>query len=351
MADAFNRDEIYGYDILAIQEPYRNPFQNTTYHPAKDRFHLLYLDSESTRTCLFISKRIDPSTWNAKHINKDICVLQLKTPDQGQFSLYNVYNEPGAENTTRTLEILEQQLEQEDPQNHLLVLGDFNLHHPQWSGPRTQSPSYQAYTLLRVMENTRLWQITPRGTKTHRWCNIDTTIDLAFATSTLRDQLLHCKVAHGLDCDSDHLPISVQFNWEWKQAAIRKTRRWAATDVDKLRKIVQNGIIQMQLYDADAPEKIDNLTTQLVQTLTKAIDESTPWNNPLPRALPGFNKECKEARAETQRLRRKWQTTRTEDDRKVYKRACNSKKKLISKHLKQAHREKVTEAVSTPKNL
>jgi hypothetical protein len=201
------------------------------------------------------------------------------------------------------------------------------------------------------MENAHLWQITPRGTITHRWLNNDTTIDLAFATSILRDQLLHCKIAHDLDCESDHLPISVQFNWEWKRATTRKTRRWAATDVDKLRKVFQLGTSQMQLHDVDAPEKIDDLTTQLVQTLTKAINESTPWNNPSPRALPGFNEECKEARAETQRLRRKWQATRTEDDRKAYKKACNDKKKLISKHLKQAHRDKVTEAVLTPKNL
>jgi hypothetical protein len=28
------------YDIIAIQEPWKNPYINTTHHPAKDALHL-----------------------------------------------------------------------------------------------------------------------------------------------------------------------------------------------------------------------------------------------------------------------------------------------------------------------
>ena len=196
MADAFNRHELYQYDVLAIQEPYRNPYQNATYHPAKDRFHLLYFDSENTRTCIFVNTRIDAGTWTVRYVNGDICILQLRTPDKGHLCVYNVYNEPGAETRTQTLEILEQELAKEDSQNHLLLVGDFNLHHPRWSGIRTQRPSREASKLLTIPENYRLCQLTPRGTKTHRWFSAETTIDLTFATQTLWEQLLHCKVIH-----------------------------------------------------------------------------------------------------------------------------------------------------------
>jgi hypothetical protein len=54
--------EIDDFDIIAIQEPWTNPYTATTYHPAKDRFYLCYLtrDAEgSSRICFFINKRID----------------------------------------------------------------------------------------------------------------------------------------------------------------------------------------------------------------------------------------------------------------------------------------------------
>ena len=64
MANIFSLQETYNYDILAFQEPFQNQYLNTTYHPAKDRFHLLYYNSDSTRTRIFVNKRIDPGTWS-----------------------------------------------------------------------------------------------------------------------------------------------------------------------------------------------------------------------------------------------------------------------------------------------
>ena len=346
MADLFTRHAIGNYDILAIQEPYRNPFQNTTYHPAKDRFHLLYFDSGDTRTCIFVNKKIDPGTWNIRYVNGDIGVFHLNTPEGQNMHIYNVYNQPRGESDTRTLELLEEELRREDPHSHILLLGDFNLYHPQWSDLRSQRPPRESHTLVNMTQNTRLWQVTPRGMRSHRSHHGDSTIDLAFATHTLREQLLHCKIAHDLDSDSDHLPISVEFNWKWKPASVRKTRQWAATDIEKLRTTVQTGMGQLQSSDLDTAQGLDMLTSRLVEVLTEGIDKSTPWNNPSPRALPGFSKECKEACTETQRLRRQWQWSRHEDDWQAYKEARNGKGRLIKKHLQGAHREKVTSAAS-----
>ena len=167
---------------------------------------------------------------------------------------------------------------------------------------------------LDIIESSRLWQLTPVGLKTHRWFTNDTTIDLTFATHTMREQLLRCKVAHELDCDSDHLPVSTWFSWNWKEATVRRTRRWAATDIEKLRSIVQEEIHRAEPPSWDSPRALDDQTTHLIGTLTKAIDGSTPWNNPSSRSLPGFDKECKDACAETQQLRRKWQLTRSQED-------------------------------------
>ncbi|ROT39081.1 hypothetical protein SODALDRAFT_332514 [Sodiomyces alkalinus F11] len=42
MATLLRDPRIDNYDILAIQEPWKNPFNDTTHHPVKDRFHLCY---------------------------------------------------------------------------------------------------------------------------------------------------------------------------------------------------------------------------------------------------------------------------------------------------------------------
>ena len=169
--------------------------------------------------------------------------------------------------------------------------------------------------------------------------------------ASAKEQLIHCKTTHTMDCDSDHLPISIQFNWEWKRAIIRKTRQWAAMDTSKLRSTVRSGMQQARALNTTAPEALDRSVTQLIRILSDAIDKSTPWNNPSPRATLGFDGECKQACIETQRLRRRWQLSRLDEDWQAYKKARNYMGRLISKHLQQAHRAKVAEAASTPKGI
>lgn len=56
-------------DVIAIQEPWRNEFTDTTHQPAKATHQLLYLkktehrDERPARVCIFISKKIDPARW------------------------------------------------------------------------------------------------------------------------------------------------------------------------------------------------------------------------------------------------------------------------------------------------
>jgi hypothetical protein len=61
MATLLREPRINNYDILAIQEPWSNPFSATTHHPAMDRFHICYPDDEEggpARVCFFVNKRL-----------------------------------------------------------------------------------------------------------------------------------------------------------------------------------------------------------------------------------------------------------------------------------------------------
>lgn len=82
MATLLRDSRTQKYDIVAIQEPWKNPFSATTHHPAKDLFHLCYPTNEEeelAKVCFFINKQIDHSKWHFKPVNQNLCTLILET--------------------------------------------------------------------------------------------------------------------------------------------------------------------------------------------------------------------------------------------------------------------------------
>ena len=165
LASLFKDRRILEYDILAIQELWRNPFINTSYYPLKRHFHLTYLEDSSTRVCLYINKRLDPSTWSVTYTTKDIISLKIRNPNsRTTVHLYNIYNKVG----TDTLSALAEAMDNESPHD-FLILGDFNLHHPLWSPQRLRArESSRADQLLTLVEDFQLQLITVPRTATHR---------------------------------------------------------------------------------------------------------------------------------------------------------------------------------------
>lgn len=153
-----------------------------------------------------------------------------------------------------------------------------------------------------------------------------------------------------MDCDSDHLPISVVFDWTWQKATPSKRRQWIKTDVPKLRTTVSANLPQPSDCLADR-ESIDLSVAHIIKALEAGIEESTPWTNLSPRSIPGFNQECKDLCTHVQQLRRRWQWSRLEDDYEAYRVARNKKGRFTQKLLRSTYRQKVEEASSTPSGL
>ncbi|KAK9445095.1 hypothetical protein VB005_01558 [Metarhizium brunneum] len=346
----FRLPKVLEYDLLAIQEPWRNPFKATTYHPLKTHFHLVYLEDASTRVCFYINKRIDSGTWSVSYISNDIIRLSIRNPHSGKNTdIFNVYNEV----TTNTLTILAETLaKMEQPLTQTVVLGDFNLHHPLWSIQRRIRYGPSAQRLITIIEDFQLELLTEPGTPTHRWKDGESTIDLTFATEDLTRHVTHCKIDGGLDCDSDHLPIDTALDWEWKAATVTRKRLWSKTKIPILRQIVKDRLHQN--YDGMEPKNegdIDALVSSIVKALNAGIDASTPWSNPCSRSIAGFDQECKDICTEVQQLRRRWQQTRQDDDYEAYRQARNKKGRHIQKLLRNSHRQRVEEASSAKNGL
>lgn len=118
MIPLFQNDNILDIDIIALQEPWRNTRDQTTHHPQKDSFHLLYLESNKARACFFINEKIDQSTWTYTTDGPDLISLHLKLPDK----CIHIHK------TSTSIPILKRRLSAHPNEKHI-VLGDFNLHH------------------------------------------------------------------------------------------------------------------------------------------------------------------------------------------------------------------------------
>src|SRR5881227_2412231 len=87
----FLRDRnVLAADVVAVQEPWKNELQHTTHQPATATFQLIYppkaaadgphthgqdnqvqaSDLSQPGVCLFVSKRLDPSTWSCQLVSQ-----------------------------------------------------------------------------------------------------------------------------------------------------------------------------------------------------------------------------------------------------------------------------------------
>ena len=131
--------EIQDYDILAIQEPWRNPFTTTSYNPPQSSFYLVYPPFPLTRVCLYVNKRLHPDAWSVTNHSEDAQTITIKIRGHQNriIIIYNIYNpSPGSYSVTTegTLTTLHNVLEQAAPEVEHIVTEDFNFHYPYWSG-------------------------------------------------------------------------------------------------------------------------------------------------------------------------------------------------------------------------
>ena len=125
------------YDIIAIQEPWRNPSAPTTLSSHQNGFHLLYRPGGDTRVCFYINDSINLESWEVEFPSANMCTLKITTHVNGAPELvhiHNVYNlSPASYNSVdspSTFSVIRNQL---DAEAHHILLGDFNLHHPFWN--------------------------------------------------------------------------------------------------------------------------------------------------------------------------------------------------------------------------
>jgi exonuclease III len=223
MAPLLADPRTYEFDIIALQEPWINPHQRTTYCPSAAPFHLVF-PPEKGRCCFLINKKLDTAAWEPSFPSPDLCTLRLETRGH-KLWIHNVYSPPPGSYSNTSYETpipgLAGQLEQDGEH---IVLGDFNLHHPLWCGPRNPATHKAADTLVDTLQQYDLSLTLPHGTVTWEARGAASTIDLVFTSLGLQNRVLECQVRQDLEHGSDHFPIATEVALSPAKAPMQRRR-------------------------------------------------------------------------------------------------------------------------------
>lgn len=191
--------EVQEMNILAIQEPWHNTRNQSTYNLSHSSFYLIYSGEKETRVCLYINKRLDIDSWETVFSSTDCCSIRLRRRDgqQGEIIdlwVHNIYNpSPASYSSTTglsTLPVIAEALQK--PGEHIL-LGDFNLHHPRWNNRGRFTYHIAADILLDITTGHQLELALPEESITWRARGRESAIDLVFLSRGIYDTLIACR--------------------------------------------------------------------------------------------------------------------------------------------------------------
>ena len=91
------KKEVRSTNILAIQEPWRNPYNRQGYNPNGGLFRLINIEIASIRVVIYLNKRIKIEDFEVRLLSKDLIIIILYI-DKGErrrtILLHNTYYPP-----------------------------------------------------------------------------------------------------------------------------------------------------------------------------------------------------------------------------------------------------------------
>lgn len=227
--------------------------------------------------------------------------------------------------------------------NQVTMMGDLNAKHNTWSN---QSSNKNGRTIYNFASNKPITILDP-GKPTTRPINCNnkpSTIDIALVKNP--KAIPEVKVLDELN--SDHLPIITDFsvhdqvNRDTRQSINLRKINW-----DKFRDNLQNLEINNML---NTIEKIDQSVETITRIINEAIKQSTPTTKPFAQKnhLPDHIKSTIRLR---DAARRRFQRTRSDSTRELYKQLTNQAKKEIREWKNQGWNNKLEQLKTTDNTL
>ena len=237
-------------------------------------------------------------------------------------SIINIYNPRGSRPRINAWGALETALG--EAAGEVILLGDFNAHHPAWGGVQAASET-QAEHLLYATRAHGLRLITPARYPTWKRGTQESVIDLTFATDTISDRIEFCSTEDRWAITKDHIPIRIQVDLAVQPQPA--SRRYA------LKKINEQGLcsaIQKSPWIAAT-----QLLEALQETVQIALEEHCPTARPSKQARREWSPRAAELLAGARQARRWYNAHNQPQDLQSHKTLTN----LLKKELKRVSRD------------
>ncbi|KAI0996003.1 hypothetical protein K3495_g12178 [Podosphaera aphanis] len=339
------------HHVVAIQEPWCNPSENTTVkHPA---YHLVFPNSRRSRTCIYVSKWLDTDKWKIEETPEQ-ALGDITTISIVRVRIHNIYNPPPlchSSQELKTLSWIPQILPQE---GHHLLVGDFNLHHPRWGGQSVLSHHQVAENLMDITTGRNMELILPEGTITWQIRGSQSTIDLAFISNSLLETVMKCQPSEELESGSDHIPVIIELQIEPPREENDEPRpQWKKVDWDALNKRIAMKLVDFPSNETSltTPESIDLRVTQITRVIHESVEELVPKANRSRFSKPYWTTECTQVVKMARRARRRWTKQGTDESWIAYCKATNKKKGQIKEDKQIGWRAIVSESTNDPQKI
>jgi ribonuclease HI len=280
------------WDALCLQEVPASiaklaSFRTTSWHLILPPHDPTDANAPPIRSAIYLNRNINSAQYQQVSVpSPDITAVRFTSPTS-TCTLFSVYSPP---TSLATIHTLRTHLETYSHDDSLILTGDFNQHHPIWSGTnnsqRTQHSSTQIPPFIQLLAEFNLDQCLPAGTPTffsdaHKtW----STIDLVFVTPDLSNAVTICTTdsGHGSDhrCINTHIDFTLQ-----RQEALSRFN-WREVDWGKfnetLTQLINAKSLLDQSYNLTSPAQIDTFVDELLACYHHTATSHVPLSRPSP---------------------------------------------------------------------
>ncbi|CUA75215.1 putative RNA-directed DNA polymerase from transposon BS [Rhizoctonia solani] len=209
----------------------------------------------------------------------DVTALKVQTP-AGPILICNVYNPCDANTSLPHVSTLLRA-----HRGHVIVLGDFNRHHPDWDESRnahlfTSAALDLAQPLLDIINGNFLSMALPRDTPTLQSTSTKnyTRPDNVFMSAPLTESLISCDTAPASrpPC-TNHFPVVTTLDISPTEAPRITKPNFKKTDWSEFRRVLGKALDNLPgLRRINNQEEIDSRVGNIMETIYEAVRASTP---------------------------------------------------------------------------
>jgi hypothetical protein len=287
-----NRPNCTSWDILALQEPYTNPLNNTT---ANRHYHVIYPSTRYTNSskCVqavtLISSLLNINNWTQIDFpSPDIVIVQLKG-HYGLCTIINIYNDGKSDQTLQLLtKFLEDNIHTIKPteNDHMIWLGDFNRHHPLWEEEQnlhllTETYLNTAELLIHLLAEYGMQQALPKN-----WTHPDN----VFCTENMCQSFTHCYTDPSLRDCTDHVPILSTLELETPKIVPIAKHNFHETDWKEFDETLKRELAEYPTTTPIVTEpSFQRITAAVTQAIQTVIKETVPMAKYVPTSKQWWN--------------------------------------------------------------